>query len=68
MSDIWRSDKTDTMIDTLHAINSICEQWKFTITTLVEQWMYNTDNSWKGSKPMISTFEIFQEHTNKACA
>ncbi|VDK88759.1 unnamed protein product [Litomosoides sigmodontis] len=68
MSDVWNSDKTGTMIDALHTINSLCEQWKFAITTLVEQWMCDIDNPWKGGKPMISTFEILQEHTNKACA
>ncbi|KAL3981549.1 Dynein heavy chain N-terminal region 1 family protein [Acanthocheilonema viteae] len=65
MNDIWKSDKTDTTIDTLHAINSLCEQWKFAITTLVEQWKEDVDHPWKGDKPMISTFEILQKQTDK---
>lgn len=67
MNDIWKNDKTDTMIDTLHAVNSICEQWKFAITTLVEEWKQDIDNPWKDDRPMISAFEILQEHIDKVC-
>uniref|UniRef100_A0A158Q7Q4 Cytoplasmic dynein 2 heavy chain 1 n=1 Tax=Elaeophora elaphi TaxID=1147741 RepID=A0A158Q7Q4_9BILA len=65
MSDIWKNDTTDTMIDTLHAVISVCEQWKFAITTLVEKWKRDIDNPWKGGKPMISIFEILHKHTDK---
>lgn len=68
ISNIWKSDTTDTVIDTLQTITSLCEQWKFAITTLVEQWKQDIDNPWEGDKPMISSFEILQKHTDKVCA
>ncbi|KAM3726645.1 Cytoplasmic dynein 2 heavy chain [Dirofilaria immitis] len=65
ISSIWNSGTTDTLVDTLHTIISLCEQWKFGITTLIEQWKQDIDNPWKGDKSTISAFEILQKHTDK---
>ncbi|EJD73854.1 cytoplasmic dynein 2 heavy chain 1, variant [Loa loa] len=52
-------------MDTLHAVISLCEQWKFAITTLIEQWKQDIDNPWKGDRSMILAFEILQKYADK---
>uniref|UniRef100_A0A915PL62 Cytoplasmic dynein 2 heavy chain 1 n=1 Tax=Setaria digitata TaxID=48799 RepID=A0A915PL62_9BILA len=66
-SNIWKSDTSNTTVNTLHVVNSICEQWKFVITTILEQWRQNIDNdAWNGrDKSLISNFEILQKHTDE---
>ncbi|VIO85992.1 Uncharacterized protein BM_BM17891 [Brugia malayi] len=62
INNIWNDV---TVIDILHQIISICEQWQFVITTLIEQWKQDIDNPWNGDKSIISIFEIIQKHTDK---
>lgn len=65
-NNMWKSDTKDTMIDTLHTVISIFEQWIFVITTLIEQWKQDFDTPWKGDeKSMISIFETLRNHTDK---
>ncbi|VDM23316.1 unnamed protein product [Wuchereria bancrofti] len=61
-NNIWNDD---TLIDILHLIISICEQWQFVITTLIEQWKQDIDNPWNDDQSIISIFEIIQKHTDK---
>ncbi|VDN17050.1 unnamed protein product [Gongylonema pulchrum] len=59
----WQAGVPTT--DLLQAANSVCEQWKFVVESLVEQWKQNVDAPWKGDKPAMAAMEILQKQINE---
>lgn len=65
-AELWRNgDGSEITIDILQTASFLCEQWKFVVQTLTDQWKQDNYVIWKDDELTIQLTEILHERLDK---